>query len=100
MYDWKYGENEHQKYYEVIVNGTYLCVFANNWNPNIWLGSYGNVTIHNKTLNDRQRKKQGLPKGSDTYLLHCDYILTSDSPEYMMRKVEYCYKHGKTEISQ
>ena len=61
-YDWKYGENGHQKYYDVTVGKDYLCVFANNWNPNTWLGSYNSVCIHNKTKNDRVRKKYGLPK--------------------------------------
>jgi hypothetical protein len=100
MYNWKYGENEYQKYYGVTVNGEYLCVFANNWEPDIWLGSYRSITIHNKTVNDRQRKKQGLPKGCPSHLLHHDRMLTSNSPEYMMKKVEYCFKHGLTEISQ
>lgn len=25
-YDWKYGENGHQKYYDVTVGKDYLCV--------------------------------------------------------------------------
>ena len=97
-YDWKYGENEHQKFYEVTVNGIYLLVFANNWNPNTWMGSYGSTIIHDKTYNDRQRQKQGLAKGCDTYLLQKDMMLSSNDPEYMMQKVEYCFKTGKEEV--
>ena len=33
-YEWKYGENDTQKYYDVTVGKDYLCVFANKWNPN------------------------------------------------------------------
>ena len=35
-YKWKYGENSCQKYYEASIEEDYLCVFANNWNPNVW----------------------------------------------------------------
>lgn len=31
-YEWKYGENDNQKYYDVTVGKDYLCVFANKWN--------------------------------------------------------------------
>ena len=61
-YKWKYGENNNQKYYDVTVGKDYLCVFANKWNPNTWLGMYNSICIHNKTKNDRVRKKQGLAK--------------------------------------
>ena len=99
-YEWKYGENDTQKYYDVTVGKDYLCVFANKWNPNTWLGSYNSVCIHNKTKNDRIRKKQGLAKDCHPSELITDYMLCSDNPEYMMKKVEYCYKHGLMEISQ
>lgn len=99
-YDWKYGENGHQKYYETIVNGSYLVVFANDWNPNTWMGSYDNILIHDKTRNDRQRKKQGLEKSCATYFLQRDSLLCSSSPEYMMKKVEYCFKHKISEITK
>lgn len=42
-YEWKYGENDNQKYYDVTVGKDYLCVFANKWNPNTWLGSYNSI---------------------------------------------------------
>lgn len=62
QYEWKYGENNCQKYYEVKLGKDYLCVFANEWNSNTWLGAYikcgcGSVTIGNKTFNDKQRKR-------------------------------------------
>lgn len=28
-YEWKYGENDNQEYYDVTVEKDYLCVFAN-----------------------------------------------------------------------
>ena len=99
-YDWKYGENGHQKYYDVTIGKDYLCVFANDWNPNTWMGSYNSVCIHNKTKNDRVRKKYGLPKGCHPSELREDFILCSSDPEYMMKKVEWCYAHNLMEISQ
>ncbi len=30
-YDWKYGENSEQKYYETKVGKQTLCIFANKW---------------------------------------------------------------------
>ena len=101
--EWKYGENASQKYYDVHVGKDYLCVFANKWQPQIWMGCYeagggGLQMIHDKTRNDRQRKKQGLQLGCDIFELRSDWILCSHSPEYMMKKVEYCYKHRKIEV--
>ena len=98
--EWKYGENDNQKYYDVTVGKDYLCVFANKWNPNTWLGSYNSICIHNKTKNDRVRKKQGLGKGCHPSELRQDFMLCSNDPEYMMKKVEYCYNHGLMEIRQ
>ena len=99
-YEWKYGENDNQKYYDVTVGKDYLCVFANKWNPNTWLGSYNSICIHNKTKNERVRKKQGLGKGCHPSELRQDFMLCSNDPEYMMKKVEYCYNHGLMEIRQ
>lgn len=56
-YKWKYGENDNQKYYDVTAGKDYLCVFANKWNPNTWLGLCNSICIYNKTKNDRVRKK-------------------------------------------
>ena len=99
-YQWKYGENDTQKYYDVLIGNDYLCVFANKWNPCTWMGLVKDKIIHNKTKNDRQRIKQGLVKGCDLSLLKSDYILCNESPEYMMKKVEWCYHHGIIEISE
>ncbi len=99
-YDWKYGENDYQKYYDVTINGTYLLVFANKWQPDIWMGSIDTPLIYNKTVNDKQRKKQGLAKGCAISLISSLAILTNSDPEYMMQKVEHCFRTGKTEICQ
>lgn len=48
-YEWKYGENDNQKYYDVTVGKDYLCVFANKWNPNTWLGSYNSFVFTTRT---------------------------------------------------
>lgn len=97
---WKYGENEHQKYYDAEIGNDYLCVFANDWNPDTWMGFYNSTMIHNKTKNDRQRRKQGLPLGCHPSELSSDYMLASNDPEYMMRKVEHCYRKNKIEVCQ
>lgn len=98
--NWTYGENESQKYYDAYVGKDYLCVFANNWQPDIWMGIQRNKTILDKTANDRQRKKEKVPKDYPVYELRSITVLCSPSPEYMMKKVEYCYKRNKTEISR
>lgn len=102
-YKWRYGEHETQTYYEANVNGDYLCVFANRWNPNTWMGMFergngGVQMIHDKTINDRQRKAQGLPKGCSPHELRIDVLLCSTDPEYMMAKVQRCYAANKCEI--
>lgn len=99
-YEWKHGKNDYQEYYDVTINGDYLCVFANKENPNTWLAMVKDRMIHDKTANDRQRKRQGLQKGCHFSLLKRDVILTNSSPEYMMKKAEWCYIHGLEEISR
>ena len=99
-YKWEYGENKHQKYYEANVGKDYLCVYANRWAPQIWMAIVNDRLIHNKTKNNRQRKKQGLPMGCDVSLLRVGSILSSDSLEYVMKKAEWCYQHGLEEISE
>lgn len=99
-YDWKYGENSVQKYYETKVGEQTLCVFANKWQPDIWIGLLGSQSIYNKTVNDKQRKKQGLAKGCAISLLSRVAMLANSDPEYMMQKVEYCFRTGKTEVCQ
>lgn len=98
-YNWEHGFSDYQEYYDVQVGDDYLLVFANKWNPDTWMGQYNNIVIHNKTENDKQRKRQGLPKGCHPSELKCDCMLCSNDPAYMMRKVEWCYAHGLTEIS-
>lgn len=99
-YKWTYGENDTQKYYETSVGNDYLCVFANKWNPFTWMAIIKGRMIHNKTKNDRQRKVQGLQKGCGLHLLRSDYILCSNSPEYMMKKAEWCYGHNVIEVGE
>ena len=96
---WKYGENKYQHYYDAKIGEDYLCVFCCEWSPDCWTGMVNNYMIHNKTKNDRQRKKQGLPKTAHISELHSDWLLTG-SPEYLMKKVEYCCKHNLIEISE
>lgn len=98
--NWQYGKNETQKYYDAYVGKDYLCVFVNKWQPDIWMGVCRNKMIYDKTRNDRQRKRQGLGKDAPVHLLSSVAVLCSTSPEYMMKKVEWCYKHNKTEISR
>ena len=97
-YEWTYGENEHQIYYDTTVGNNYHiymgAILSNQKNnpapaPIIW----------DKTRNDEQRKKQGLPLGCDVSELHKQCVLCSNDPIYMMKKVEYCYEHNLQEIS-
>ena len=99
-YDWEYVENSDQKYYEAKVNEHTLCVFANKWQPDIWMGLVDSHSIWDKTTNDKQRKKQGLAKGCSLSLLRCVQMLANKDPEYMMQKVEHCFRTGKTEVCQ
>lgn len=57
-YSWKYGENEHQKYYDVYIGKDYLCVWQNKWEPDIWMGMSRDKMIHNKTKNNKYRRKE------------------------------------------
>lgn len=97
--EWKYGENKYHQYYEAKVGNDYLCVFCCEWSPDCWTAMVNGKMIHNKTKNDRQRRKQGLPKSAHISELHSDWLLTG-SPEYLMKKVEYCYRHNLIEISE
>lgn len=97
MFDWKYGENDYQNYYDVTVDGTYLLVFANKVQPNLWMGMVDNHMILNKTAMEKDiaRKVKNKLSMNTTYI-----FLSSDTPEYMMSKVEECFKNHKTEIYQ
>ena len=96
--EWKYGKNKYHRYYEAKVGNDYLCVFCCEWSPDCWTAMVNGKMIHNKTKNDRQRRKQGLPKSAHISELYYDWLLTG-SPEYLIKKAEYCYKHGIVEIS-
>lgn len=96
---WKHGENECQEYYEAHEGNDYLVVFSCKWSPYTWMAMINNTMIFNKTKNDRERKKQNFSHDSPLYLLPRIWLL-SGSPEYLMKKTEYCYRHHKTEISE
>lgn len=102
-YKWKEGNNDTQHYYDVKLGKTYLLVFANKWKPNLYMGMISengfNRMIHDKTRNDRVRKKWGLKKGCSLHLLQTTYLLCNKDPKYMMKKVEYCFAHSKEEVS-
>ena len=98
-FDWQYGENENQKYYDVTIGSDYMYVFCNKWQPDIWMSCINNQMIWNKRRNDYQRKKQGLPKGCCQSLLSCSTLLCSSDPFYLMKKTERCYLTGKREIT-
>ena len=97
---WRHGENKTQEYYDTKIETDYLCVFCNKWQPDIWMGMINNSMIWDKTRNDRQRKKQGLPKKCDVSMLATFYLLCNSNPEYMKKKLEWCYNHNLTEISR
>lgn len=97
--EWSYHENTEQKYWEAREDSHELFVFANKYEPDIWMAMVDGRMIHNKTRNDRVRKKMGLPKQAPLYELTCISLLTG-TPEYLMRKAEYCFRHKKTEISE
>lgn len=75
-----------------------MLVFRNRWDKG-WMCSVGNRPIHDKTRNDYQRKKQGLPKGCCFSKLRVDAMLCGFEPAKLMKKAEYCYKHGVDEVS-
>lgn len=70
------------------------------WEPDIWMGMSRDKTIHNKTKNNKYRRKEKLPLNTHWSELRCDTILCSIDPVYMMKKVEYCYRHNIDEISE
>lgn len=65
-YQWKYGENDSQVYYDTYVGKDYLCVYANKAYPDTWMGMYETdkcfITIMDKTFAARQRKVSSLQK--------------------------------------
>lgn len=106
-YDWIYGENACQNYYEVKLGKDYLCIFANKKYPDIWMGFYikagQDVTVMDKTFNDRQRKKDkknGIAPLSGGYFEpRTTRVLGNKDVDIMKRKIIYAYEHGLSEIS-
>lgn len=96
-YDWKEGENQYQKYYDVTVDGKYLLVFANKGQPDIWMAMIDGIMIHDRIANDKQRQKQGLPSGCPLSQLYSTTLLTSKDPDYMMEKAEWCFENHAEE---
>lgn len=100
-YNWVYGEDEEHKYYETYVGQDYLCVFANKLShPDLWIGVSRDKTIFDKTKNNKQRQKEKVPCNTSHYMLRNEYLLVSSDYVYMMRKVEYCYRHNIDEVSE
>lgn len=100
QYNWVYGENKLQRYYECKVpNGDSLLVFANKNHPNLFKAMIQRdgacAMIFDKKYNDEQRKLLAAKK----ILLTSSRLLASEDVEYMKRKVIWCYAHNKTEIT-
>lgn len=96
---WTYGENKFQKFYDAKMDGHELLVYSNYQYPDMWMGAVDGRVVLNKTKNNRIRRRYSLPKDADLQG-YGYFLLTGKTPEYMMKKVEYCAKHGQTEISQ
>ena len=93
-YQWEYGENDSQVYYDTYVGKDYLCVYANKAYPDTWMGMYETdkcfITIMDKTFTARQRKKGSLTTR----------ILSSNNLEYIKKKLIWAYEHGLREITR
>lgn len=106
-YNWNYGENDCQNYYEVKLGKDYLCIFAHKKYPDIWMGFYikngQDITVMDKTFNDRQRKKDeknGIaPMSGDYPYPRTTRVLGSKDVEFMKRKIIWAYEHGLSEVS-
>ena len=101
-YNWEYGENQTQKYYECYINKDYLCICQNNWNPGVWFCIYqkenkNSVVILDKNYNDRISKKINTDKAT-AYTFSCK-LLTSSNIDYLKRKLVHCYEHDKIMIT-
>lgn len=103
--NWTYGENPYQRFYDTYVGKDYLLVFANKAQPDVWMGNQRGVMLYDKTANDKQRRKQGVPvdcclRDHPLHELHSVTILSSHDPEYMMRKVEFAYENNLLEVNR
>lgn len=97
--EWNYSENDFQRFYDAKLDGHDLLVFENRWQRGLWMGAVDGRVLLNKTKNDRIRRRHNLPKGASLQG-YGFFLLGGKTPEYMMKKVEYCSRHGQTEISQ
>lgn len=101
-YNWVFGDNGEQTYYECKIGVNYLCVFANKKgeNQNLYMGFYskdsGHRNIYNKVYNDRQRKKGNCTSNGIPTSVR---LLGSKDIDYMKRKVIYCYEHNTQEVT-
>lgn len=106
-YNWTYGENDCQNYYEVKFGKDYLCVFAHKKYPDVWMGFYikngQDITVMDKTFNDRQKKKDeknGIVPMSGGYPYpRTTRVLGNKDVEFMKRKIIWAYEHGLSEVS-
>lgn len=99
-YDWEKGENPYQNFYDVYVDGKYLLVFANKQQPDIWMAMVDGIMVHDRTANDKQRKKQGLSSGCPLSQLNSIKILANKDPDYMMDRAEFCYENHLEEVAR
>lgn len=105
IYEWKYGENDSLKYYEVKFKKgkDYLCIYANKKYPDLWMGMYikdgCDVTLKDKTFNDRQRKKESKSGILMNNIPRTTRFL-SGNPDYMKKKIIWAYEHDLIEISK
>lgn len=99
-YNWEYGENKSQNYYDFKIGKDYLCVFENKLYPGVWMGFYLKngcpITLMDKKYNDKQRKKaekNGIGANHSSIK-----FLATKNPEAMKRKVVFAYETSKTEV--
>lgn len=101
-YNFQYGNNGIQTFYETEIGNDYLCIYANKQssNPNMYMAMFIKNGISNnvwdKQYNDRQRSKGYVTSnGTPT---KCR-LLGSEDIEYMKKKLIYCYENNKIEIT-
>lgn len=105
-YEWRYGSNKDQEYYETSVGKDCLCVFRNRRDKKhvIWMGHIearaGNLppVLYDKNLNDKQREIEGLSPDASLRELKRVAVLCCDNPEEMIKKTETAYIQGVREL--
>lgn len=98
QFNWTYGENPTQRFYDTYVGTDYLLVFANIWQPDNWMGMQRGQMVHDKTANDKQRKREKVSMDYPLQMMRRTTVLHSSDPEYMMRKVEFAYQNNVNEV--